>query len=98
VPAENFAEGSLGFGLNKQGKIYNPTGLDLFLQSDGSLFEKYRGLAHKITVGESIDAQLPEIYRVITQGPDRDSSLMAITENDILSQNGLADKIKLAWN
>jgi len=94
VPTENFAEGSLAFGVNQQGQIYKPSVLDLFLKNDPEIYEKYRQLASLVTVGESIDAQLPEIYRVITPAKDRDSNLLGITENDILNSSSLADKIK----
>jgi hypothetical protein len=94
VPTENFAEGSLAFGLNQQGQVYKPTILDLFLHNDPGIYEKYRQLASKITLKESIDAALPEIYKVIILAKDRESKLLDITENDILNYSGLADKIK----
>lgn len=94
IPTENFAEGSLAFAVNGQGGIYKPTGLDLFLQNDPNIYERYRQLALKITLGESIDAQLPEIYKVITSFKDRNNKLLDITESNILNFNGMADKIK----
>jgi hypothetical protein len=94
VPTENFAEGSLAFGLNQQGQIYKPTALDLFLRNDPGIYQKYRQLASQITLGESIDAALPEIYKVIIPAKDRNSNFLDITENDILNYSGLAGKIK----
>jgi len=94
VPTENFAEGSLAFGINRQGQIYKPALLDLFLREDKSLYEKYRQLASLETLGESIGAQLPEIYKVITPFSERNGGLSGVTEGDILNQNGLANKIK----
>ncbi len=94
IPTENFAESCLAFGLNQEGQIYKPTILDLFLQSGPGIYEKYRQLASKITLGESIDVALPEIYKVITPAKGRDNRFLDITENDILNHNGLAEKIK----
>lgn len=96
VHTENFAEGSLAFGVNGRGQIYKPTGLDLFLENDSRLYEKYKQLALQITLGESVVSQLPEMYKVISPGPKRNASLSKITEADIISQTGLAGKIKLA--
>lgn len=94
VPTENFAEGSLAFSLNQRGQIYKPTVLDLFLQDNPGIFEKYRQMAFQITLGESIEAQFPEIYKIVFPAKNRDSKLLNITENDILKYNGMADKIK----
>jgi hypothetical protein len=94
VPTENFAEGSLAFGISPQGQIYKPTGLDLFLRNDPGIYEKYRQLASKITLGESIDAALPEIYKIITPAPDRIGSLADLTESTAINESGLADKVR----
>jgi len=97
MPTENFAEGSLAFGVNSEGQIYKPSLLDLLLQKDPGLFNKYRQLASIITVGESIDIQLPEIYKVITPAEQRNSELLNVTENAILSTVGIAGKIKTVF-
>jgi hypothetical protein len=94
MPTENFAEGSLAFGVNPDGQIYKPSLLDLLLQKDSGLFNKYQQLASLITVGESIDTQLPEIYKVITPAEQRNPNLLGITESEILSTVGITDKIK----
>ncbi|MDR3642294.1 MAG: hypothetical protein P4L74_01530 [Candidatus Doudnabacteria bacterium] len=96
VPTDNFAEGSLVLGADGSGKIYKPTGLDLFLLDDRDLYYKYAKLAEQITVAESIDSQLPEIYRVITPSALRKNNMLSVTENEILNQNGIAEKIKSA--
>jgi hypothetical protein len=93
VPANNFAEGSLIFDINSQDKIYKPTLLDLFLKNDPRLFEKYSQLAKHVTLGESIEVQLPEIYKVITPANERLEALLAITQSQIISQSGLGHKI-----
>jgi hypothetical protein len=94
VPTQNFAEGALAFGLNQQAQIYKPTLLDLFFQNDPGLFKKYSLLAGKITLSESIDSALPEIYKVIVPAENRDIKLLGITEEDIFNRPGIKNKIK----
>ena len=93
ISTENFAEGSLAFLVNRRGQIYKPTGLDLFLQNDFSLIDKYKKLAKQITIRESIDLQLPEIYKVVTPQSYRNLELLRVTETEILEHSGVAKKI-----
>jgi hypothetical protein len=97
VPTKNFAEGDLAFGINRQGQVYKPTLLDLFLQDGPDLFKKYRRLASLITLEESINVQLPEIYKVITPSRDRDNGLSSVTESEILHYDGMTNKIKAVF-
>jgi hypothetical protein len=94
LPTENFAEGLLAFGINPEGQIYKPSLLDLLLRKDAGLFNRYRQLASLITVGESIDIQLPEIYKVIVPAEQRNPELLDVTESATLSSGSIADKIK----
>jgi hypothetical protein len=96
ISTDNFAEGNLAFGLNSRGQIYKPTALDLFLESGSLMYERYHGLASQMTLGESINTQLPEIYRVITPASGRRTELLAIGQADIIGQGELEHKIRRA--
>lgn len=92
IPTDNFAEAALAFGVSGRDAIYKATALDLYLDG-GKDFESYKRLAQKITLAQAIDAQLPEIYKVITAPEDRDMELQEITEKEIIGRNGLAQII-----
>ncbi len=92
VPTENFAEGNLAFLFQKD-KIIKATGLDIYL-SGQDLYPKYQKLAKVLTLGQSIESLLPEIYRVIVPAGRRDEELLGLTDLSIIQQNGYADLIK----
>ncbi len=93
---ENFAESNLAFDITDSGLVYKPTALDLFLKDTNDLFNKYHRLAKVVTIGESMDSMLPEIYKVITPAEKRLRQLANISERDVLSAGGLNLKIKAA--
>jgi len=92
VPTENFAEANLAF-LQKSGQLTKATGIDIFLSEDDQLYDKYRKLAETLTVGESIESLLPEIYRVITPAAERDDDLLSLTDEAVAEANGMAEKV-----
>ena len=89
---DNFAEANLAF-LSSADKIYKASGVDIYLQQAPELYQKYLDLAKTLTVGESIQTQLPEIYKVITPANQRLPELSAVTEGDILQAAGIKEKI-----
>jgi hypothetical protein len=91
IPTQNFAEGNLAF-LPSQNGLIKATGIDLYL-SGRDYYPAYKKLAKSLTVGESMESLLPEIYRVITPGPERDPNLLTLSDADIIKQNGMAEKI-----
>jgi hypothetical protein len=95
LATDNFAEAGLAFAVNRQGQIYKPTALDLYL-SRPQAYQEYRQLAGQLTVRQGIEVQLPEIYRVITPAPERDQALMDIREADILAASGVETIIRRA--
>lgn len=90
---DNFAEGNLAF-LLRDNKLIKATGIDLFLSGDKQLFEKYRQLSRLMTVGESIESLLPEIYRVIIPERERKKGLLSLTGEEIVKNSGLEEKIR----
>ncbi len=93
ITTDNFAEASLAFAA-KEGKIIKATGLDILLSQQDHWYYKYKKLARQINIGESIETQLPEIYKVITPEAERDYDLLNLTEEEIAEQNSVADKIR----
>jgi hypothetical protein len=93
VSTDNFAEGNLAF-LRRKDRLIKATGMDIILAHDRQLFERYQQLARQITVGESIESLLPEIYRVITAADNRESGILSLTDEDIARQNGMEEKIR----
>ncbi len=92
IPTNNFAEGDLAF-LYHQNKLIKPTGIDIYLAGD-DVYKKYKSLAKTVTVGESIESLLPEIYKIVVSVEDRLLSLLSITDEDIAKMNKMAGKIK----
>lgn len=92
IAANSFAEGGLAF-LPGNGGLSAAGGLDLLVSGKGDWAAKYRELAKKITVKESIDFRLPETYRVITPFAMQDWRLLDAAGGEIASKNGLSGKI-----
>jgi hypothetical protein len=67
IPTSHFAETPLAF-LYKYGRLFQATGIDLMFERDPELYGKYRKLAETLTMGESMDMNMPEIYKVIFPG------------------------------
>jgi hypothetical protein len=87
----NFAEGNLAF-LVRGKSLIKASGLDVYLGGE-NLYQRYVELSKKLTVAESMESLLPEIYRVVTPAQDRQAKLLAITDQTIAAQNGLAEKV-----
>ncbi|MCX6797589.1 MAG: hypothetical protein NTX98_03890, partial [Candidatus Doudnabacteria bacterium] len=92
IPTTNFAEGNLAF-MYQNGKLIKPSAIDLFL-SGKDYYLRYQILAKQITLGESLESLLPEIYRVITPAKEREEGLMAISDEDILKKNRTNELIR----
>lgn len=90
--SDNFAESSLAF-LDPGSGPRSASGLDIFLTGREDWLAKYHELAKGLTVGESIDAQLPEIYKVITPADERENDLLKITSMEIMRVTGSLDRI-----
>ena len=88
----NFAEADLAF-LGSGGKWYKATGVDIYLQKDEHAYQKYLQLSKVLTVSQSIEMQLPEIYKVIIQAGERKSELLSLDTTAIARANGAADVI-----
>ena len=92
IPTDNFAEGNFAF-LQKNGKLIKPAALDIYLANDPGIYIKYQALGKIITVGESIETLLPEIYKIITPLAGRQQALLAISEEQILEASGLSGRV-----
>ncbi len=91
VPTSNFAESNLAF-LVRNGKLIKASGLDIFLE-EKDLFYRYQDLAGHLTLKESIESELLEIYKVIVPAQERDQSLLG---NNSRLNSSLFEKIRLA--
>lgn len=92
---DNFAESGLVFLADEE--IFSPaSGIDIFLQSNTSWWKKYQELGRTLTVRESIESRLPEIYRVITPRLAQRADLLAITDRQIIQSGDMGEKIRTA--
>jgi len=96
VPTQNFAEMNLAFLCNDKKQLHKATGIDIYLQNSSSMFKAYKRLAGQLTVGESIESLLPEMYQVMVPASKRKANLIDITDEMILEHNGAAEKIRNA--
>lgn len=87
-PTKNFAESDLAF-LIRNGKVFKPSAADLYLQKDSGLYQKYQNLAAKITLKQSIESALPEIYKVVIPQKEHKTELLNVGRQAILGNNGL---------
>ncbi len=93
IETKNFLEGSLGFFPGLAGQDFSlATGLDLYLAGQ-DFYHAYLQLAKQLALKDSIDCQLPEIYRVITPAEERQPELLAVTAADIFERAGLRKKV-----
>jgi hypothetical protein len=69
VPTKNFAESSLA-SLKIGEMEVQPTAIDL-LQAGKDYYLKYQKLSEQITLSESLDSALPEIYNVVVPPAER---------------------------
>lgn len=86
----NFAEGSLAILKNSQG-YFKASALDLFLNSVG--YPALQKLAHKVTLAQSIEAELPEVYRIVVPEKEREAHLAGGGLDKILEINGLKETL-----
>ena len=94
VATKNFAEANLAF-LFKGSRLIKATGIDIYL-SGLNAHLLYQNLAKELTLKESIESLLPEIYRVIVPAGERDPDFLSLTDEAIAEQNGMAEKIRKA--
>jgi len=86
--AGNFAEGSLAILRNNSG-YFKASALDLYLRR-----LNYFGLvelAGKMTLAQSIEAELPEVYRIGVPAAEKEAGLMALGLGEIVKLNGLEE-------
>jgi hypothetical protein len=88
----NFAEAALAF-LPASGRLIKASGLDIFLRQDPGLYGKYGQLAKELSLKESLDALMPEIYRIITPAKERREESCLPGLGEILAEQGLERKI-----
>lgn len=94
IPTDNFSEGNLVF-LYHQQKLIRPSAWDIYrLLPENRRYEKYEQLARSLTVGESIETLLPEIYRAITPQAERLRGLIEPDDQLILASRSVQQKIK----
>ncbi len=90
--ANNFAETPVAFS-SVSNILFKPSLLDLYLNNVNyaSIIEQ----AGKITLGQSLETELPEIYRIVVSEMNRVPELSAITPGEIAQNNGLTKNLSL---
>ncbi len=83
---DNFAETPLAFSYTNS-LLTKPSLLDLYLNSVD--YESLEQRAKKITLSQSLETELPEIYKIAVPQADRLANLSAITPTQIAENNGL---------
>lgn len=68
VPTKNFAESPVML-LNQGSYTYKPTAIDLMLSGKKDSYESFLKKAGEISLKESIDSELEEIYKVVIKNP-----------------------------
>lgn len=91
LTTDNFAESGLAFLPAAQG-LFKASALDLYIYQ--AEFYQYAKLAEHLTLAQSIESELPEIYRVVVPEPDRQPELSNITLAELGKVNGLENLIK----
>lgn len=94
IPTQNFAEANLAFLLSNR-RLIKATGIDIYL-SGLDAYPRYQASAKELTLKESVESLLPEIYRVITPAENRRDKLLMLTDELIAEKNGMAEKIRTA--
>lgn len=92
VVTDNFAETPLAFSYTN-GLLTKPSLLDLYLNSVD--YESLEQRAKKITLAQSLETELPEIYKIAVPQADRLVSLSAINPTQIAENNGLTKILSL---
>ncbi len=86
---DSFAEANLVF-QNVNGHTVIPTLLDASAAGGEAVYHRSRDLAERLTLAQSIDTQLPEIYRAITLAAERKADFVGVNTQEILESNGAA--------
>jgi len=87
---DGFTVAFLGYG---KGNIALSTGLDLILYDQPDSLNKMMDICKNVTVNESIDPLLPEIYKISYDQKEWDDELISVTEKDIMHLSQLDKKI-----
>ena len=91
LATDNFAESGLAF-LHASPGLFKASALDLYIHQ--AEFRQYAKLAEKLTLAQSIESELPEIYRVVVPEPNRRPELYGITLAELGKANGLEDLVR----
>lgn len=73
---DNFGESPLAF-LPKDEELVPAAGLDILFSADKNLYQKYLKLSNQLTLKDSIDLELADMYRVVVPSSQQDKSLLA---------------------
>ncbi len=92
VVTDNFAETPLAFSYTN-GLLTKSSLLDLYL--NGVEYSVLQSQAKKITLAQSLETELPEIYKIVVPQKDRLPNLSAITPAQIAENNGLTKVLGL---
>jgi hypothetical protein len=83
VPTQNFAESSLAW-LKMGSGFVEPSAVDLYL-TNKDYYPVYKNMAKKITLEESLNLAMPEIYNIVVPKAEHDSTIdLNKLENEII--------------
>ncbi len=84
---------TLAFIEGAEHATYAAMGPDLYLYGNNQTWPKLVDTMKTLTVEEAFNPLLPELYKVIYTEQERDATLSAITDGDIMKATGLDKKI-----
>lgn len=69
-------------------------GLDVAMFSNEKTYPAVVERAKTIKLSDALDIMMPDFYRVVVAGPDREADLLAVTSDEIIKILGIDDIVK----
>lgn len=88
------ADMALSFARNKDGKLVQAAGLDLFLYGTNSTAQALLQTSKQILVQEAIYVMMPLFYSILYSSSEQDNELRQVAESDVMEIYKLEEKIK----
>jgi hypothetical protein len=88
------ADMALSFARNKDGKLVQAAGLDLFLYGTNSTAQALLQTSKQILVQEAIYVMMPLFYSILYSSSEQDNELRQVAESDVMELYRLEEKIK----
>lgn len=85
---------AIAFMACPKGNLLQAMGLDLILYGGAEMWPSIIDAANQITLREALSITMPENYRIVYSEKDRETSLAAITPEEIAKYLGLEEKVR----